>query len=231
MHTQIAIDEVFYGHSARTAEICAGASTKKRTTTEGRNGTKRKVDYNVRTSSSSSLSNDSCEVPEALLFATETCQNKRRCWIKTGARDPALNDCSHIGRHFQVSYRCRPSQFNGEFFCDNQLMSLSCLEGQRLAIHSAFYRSVPPKGSGNCQKTPSDLYIDCSTDVLSIVVERCHARKECQLHVGPSLFHSSCPDSVNKQLVVVFICGKLSINDVALTMGCLCFSRGGRLYR
>ncbi|CDW57995.1 Gal Lectin domain containing protein [Trichuris trichiura] len=150
MHTQIAIDEVFYGHSARTAEICAIASTKKRTTTEGRNGTKRKVDYNIRMSSQS---NDSCE------FATETCQNKRRCWIKTGARDPALNNCSQIGRHFQVSYRCRPSQFNGEFFCDNQLMSLSCLQGQRLAIHSAFYRSVPPKGSGNCQKTPSELYI------------------------------------------------------------------------
>ncbi|KRX44358.1 Protein eva-1 [Trichinella murrelli] len=142
----------------------------------------------------------------------EICQNKRRCLIKQSSYLHNLSNCTRdITKHLHVAYRCRPSQFNGEFYCENEEMKITCQQKHRIAVYAAVYGSVPPHGSGNCQKTARDIYFDCSTDVLPIVAEQCHAKKECQLTVKRSLFLSRlhfpiCPETLNRQLVVTFIC-------------------------
>ncbi|KRZ97355.1 Protein eva-1 [Trichinella sp. T8] len=214
-HTQISLDKVFFGHSSETFQICRhllNKAPKQENTFSQLQQQNRRIKRKFENKLNPALISKYCLAVDAYSKLVEICQNKRRCLIKQSSYLHNLSNCTRdITKHLHVAYRCRPSQFNGEFYCENEEMKITCQQKHRIAVYAAVYGSVPPHGSGNCQKTARDIYFDCSTDVLPIVAEQCHAKKECQLTVKRSLFLSRlhfpiCPETLNRQLVVTFIC-------------------------
>ncbi|KRY70272.1 Protein eva-1 [Trichinella pseudospiralis] len=214
-HTQISLDKVFFGHSSETFQICRhllNKTPKQEDTFSQLQQQSRRSKRKFENKLNPAVISKYCLAVDAYSQLVEICQNKRRCLIKQSSYFHNLSNCTRdVTKHLHVAYRCRPSQFNGEFYCENEEMKITCQQKHRIAVYAAVYGSVPPHGSGNCQKTARDIYFDCSTDVLPIVAEQCHAKKECQLTVKRSLFLSRlhipvCPETLNRQLVVTFIC-------------------------
>ncbi|KRZ38581.1 Protein eva-1 [Trichinella pseudospiralis] len=178
-HTQISLDKVFFGHSSETFQICRhllNKTPKQEDTFSQLQQQSRRSKRKFENKLNPAVISKYCLAVDAYSQLVEICQNKRRCLIKQSSYFHNLSNCTRdVTKHLHVAYRCRPSQFNGEFYCENEEMKITCQQKHRIAVYAAVYGSVPPHGSGNCQKTARDIYF-------------------------------VCPETLNRQLVVTFIC-------------------------
>ncbi|VDN51760.1 unnamed protein product [Dracunculus medinensis] len=58
--------------------------------------------------------------------------------------------CPTNYKYLQISYKCKPTSFDEQIFCEGSNMQLSCKQNKRLAIYSAIYGRTNSQAT-NCQ--------------------------------------------------------------------------------
>lgn len=51
------------------------------------------------------------------------------------------------------------------------------------------------------------IFIDCISDVLPLILSKCHAQTECTIAINDQFFGNSCTISIQKYLSLIYMCG------------------------
>ncbi|VDM63168.1 unnamed protein product [Angiostrongylus costaricensis] len=181
-NTHIIIETGFYGRVVPESQLCPGRIP-------GRKG------YDA-----------TCDVIQAKSRLSELCDKKRKCTIYVDTTAFEDDPCPTTSKYLQMSYKCRPVLFDGESFCEGAEMHLECREGRRLAIYSANYGRSARTQAAHCT-APVHFTKECTRDVLSPLLSKCHAQPGCSVPVTDEMFGSPCPPDVPSYLSILFMCG------------------------
>uniref|UniRef100_A0A915HP47 SUEL-type lectin domain-containing protein n=1 Tax=Romanomermis culicivorax TaxID=13658 RepID=A0A915HP47_ROMCU len=164
-HTKIIVDKVFYGKSASSVvEACQNAAQYRvRVARKGRGRPKHRQRILNAAATATQFDDMECDVTNARMRILEKCHNKDECQFRVNPRFFGRDPCPSTKKYLQISYKCRPSEFMSDTYCEDGQVELQCLPGQALTIVSATYgRTLTTDNLPNCgeKMLPGILAVD-----------------------------------------------------------------------